>query len=148
MTPVIVPLIDPNSSELGSIRGTMTGFHRSLNDAFRLSGSLILEESPIGDSHSGFFEGDVSGNLDDRIWDGKWGGQFYSHDDVPLYDQNGNVDYVIPGTVAGTMAARSLDDDQHWILSMWRGFTTLFIKGRLECGSRLPCPRSIPSQPH
>ncbi|MCY3986691.1 MAG: hypothetical protein OXF23_06610, partial [Candidatus Dadabacteria bacterium] len=106
-----------NSSELGSIRGTMTGFN--LNDYFRPSGSLILEESPIGDSHSGFFEGDVSGNLDDRIWDGKWGGQFYSHDDVPFYDQNENVDYVIPGTVAGTMAARSLDDDQHWILSMW-----------------------------
>ena len=135
-----------NSSELGSIRGTMTGFN--LNDYFRPSGSLILEESPIGDSHSGFFEGDVSGNLDDRIWDGKWGGQFYSHDDVPFYDQNENVDYVIPGTVAGTMAARSLDDDQHWILSMWHADLQLSsLRAALNAGPGYLAPGQSQASP-
>ena len=109
-----------NSSELGSIRGTITNVRarsgpRSTDNIVSVPGSLILEESPIGNSHSGFFEGDVSGNLDDLDWTGKWGGQFYSHDDVG----------IIPGTVAGTMAASSLNGEQAFAYAWYADFESI-----------------------
>ena len=62
-----------------------------------LSGSLDLERAAIGDSDSGFFTGNVSGRVNERNFNGKWGGQFYG---------NGSAD-GLPETVAGTMAVSS-----------------------------------------
>lgn len=63
------------------------------------SGQLDLEESNIGSSHSGFFKGSVSGNLNGRQYNGKWGGQFYGNNRSDGY----------PESVAGTMSAASSD---------------------------------------
>lgn len=62
-----------------------------------LTGGLDLERAAIGESHSGFFTGNVTGSLNGNDFIGKWGGQFYG---------NGSDD-GLPETVAGTVAASS-----------------------------------------
>ena len=66
----------------------------------KIPGSLTLEKTAIGDLNSGFFKGNVSGNLGGRNYTGKWGGQFYP---------NGDTSTVEGVTVGGTMAASSGD---------------------------------------
>ena len=100
------------ADELGFVSGSMSGFHTQA-DYFNsiqpraYSGTLVLEESRIGDSHSGFFNGDVSGTLDGKVYNGNYGGQFYLNDDPS----------GLPGRVAGTMAAKS--NDNFTIISTW-----------------------------
>ena len=97
---------DVNS--LGIISGYMDNFRyyeqhyegvRNSNDPTNVliyPGSLILEQVNIGNNHGGFFDGNVSGNLNGRDYQGKWGGQFYGTGSVP-------------NTVAGTAAATATD---------------------------------------
>ena len=72
------------------------GFRRGTGEVLNYPGSLILEQVNIGNNHGGFFDGNVSGNLNGRDYQGKWGGQFYG---------TGRT----PNTVAGTAAATSTD---------------------------------------
>ena len=53
------------------------GFRRGTGEVLNYPGSLILEQVNIGNNHGGFFDGNVSGNLNGRDYQGKWGGQFY-----------------------------------------------------------------------
>lgn len=71
-----------------------------------LPGSLNLERAAIGESHSGFFAGNVSGRLNQKQYSGQWGGQFYG---------NGSSH---PETVAGTMAVSSEDEHIH-LMAPW-----------------------------
>ena len=71
-----------------------------------LSGGLNLERAAIGESHSGFFAGNVSGRLNQKQYTGQWGGQFYG---------NGSSH---PETVAGTMAVSSEDGHIH-LMAPW-----------------------------
>ena len=64
-------------------------------------GQLVLDRANIGNSHSGFFNGTVSGNLKGRDYNGKWGGQFYGNDRSDGY----------PESAAGIMSATSTNGD-------------------------------------
>ena len=87
-----------NQNSLGSISGYVDNF-TTVKRRNSLSGRLNLERSDIGNSHSGFFDGNVSGTVNGLNYEGKWGGQFYGNDET-----DGK-----PGTVAGTAAAATND---------------------------------------
>ena len=75
-----------------------------------LSGELILNNAKIGNSHSGFFEGNLTGTLEGRTYKGLYGGQFYGNN-----ESDGK-----PGTVAGTLGGVS-SDGQFTITGFWMG---------------------------
>lgn len=85
-------------SDLGTISGSVTGIEV---DDERSSGSVSLGTASIGSSHSGFFEGRVSGVVEGRTYTGRWGGQFFG---------NGEADGK-PGSVGGTLGGRSTSTD-------------------------------------
>ena len=98
-----------NISDLGSISGYIDlEFLDQGNSIQSYSGRLNLERSAVGNSHSGFFDGNVSGTVDGKDYRGKWGGQFYGN----------NSSDGFPETVAGTMAATS-SDGNYTIISPW-----------------------------
>lgn len=66
-------------------------------DTVNLPGKLNLDRLAIGSTHSGFFDGNLNGNINSRRYNGKWGGQFYSYD----------ANYTHPTNIAGTLAASS-----------------------------------------
>ena len=121
-----------NNNELGHIEGTIDNFTdekivsvryngAGVNPDYALTfqtvdlpGSLKLERSTFGESHSGFFDGNLSGNINGRNYSGKWGGQFYDY-------YGDNFDH--PTHIAGTLAATSGDFN---ILAPW--FLTVSIK--------------------
>ena len=90
----------PNSR--GTISGSVTGIDV---DDERVPGSLSLGTAPVGSSNSGFFEGSVSGNVLGGTYTGRWGGQFFG---------NGEADGM-PGSVAGTLGGRSMDDTVNFV---------------------------------
>ena len=83
-------------SDLGSIRGSITGIE---SGGERYSGSVNLGAANIGASNSGFFEGQVSGNVNGGGLTGRWGGQFFGNSEA-----DGK-----PGSVVGTAGGRSAD---------------------------------------
>jgi len=87
-----------NEENLGSISGTIHNLQRD-NLNLNVLGQINLHNSNIGDSHSGFFEGFVSGNINNTEFIGRHGGKFYG---------NSSSDNL-PETVAGTFAATSTD---------------------------------------
>ena len=107
-----------NNNSLGHIEGTIDNFTdekivsvryngAGVNPDYALTfqtvdlpGSLRLERSTLGESHSGFFDGNLSGNINGRNYSGKWGGQFYDY-------YGTNFDH--PTHIAGTLAASSGD---------------------------------------
>lgn len=95
----IIKNIESNKPDY-SLTGRHGDHYDYLTNLVKISGSLTLEKTAIGESNSGFFKGNVSGNLDGRNYSGKWGGQFYP---------NGDPSKVEDVTVGGTMAASSGD---------------------------------------
>ena len=87
----------------GRVVGPFNGTYHTDHRAGILPGSLNLERAAIGESHSGFFAGNVSGRLNQKQYTGQWGGQFYG---------NGSSH---PDTVAGTMAVSSEDGHLHFM---------------------------------
>ena len=80
----------------GSALGTISGVINNMKeDGMAVDGnpSLNLGSAAIGDSNSGFFNGDTAMTHNDRSYAGKWGGQFYG---------NGDDATDHPGSVAGT----------------------------------------------
>ena len=61
---------------------------------------ISLRNTPIGNTHSGFFSGDTRASFDRIILTGKWGGQFYG---------NETSDTETPAAVAGTFGAATDD---------------------------------------
>ena len=87
-------------------------------DTVNLPGKLNLDRLSIGSTHSGFFDGNLQGNINRKNYSGRWGGQFYS------YDSN---DY--PTHIAGTLAASSGNFN---IIAPW------FISNKEKSASLLP----------
>jgi len=83
-------------SDLGSIGGSVTGI--SL-EGERASGSVGLGRANICSSNSGFFEGQLNGNVNGVGLTGRWGGQFFGNS-----EPDGK-----PGSVGGTAGGRSDD---------------------------------------
>lgn len=79
-------------SDLGTISGSMTDITDAI-DGSRYPGSLNLNETSIGASNSGFFEGRLSGTVNDHTFSGRWGGQFFGNSEA---DRE-------PGSVGGTL---------------------------------------------
>ena len=131
-----------NNNELGHIEGTIDNFTdekivsvryngAGVNPDYALTfqtvdlpGSLKLERSTFGESHSGFFDGNLSGNINGRNYSGKWGGQFYDY-------YGDNLDQ--PTHIAGTLAASSGDFN---ILAPWFAFR----HGRVAIAEPQPAP--------
>ena len=80
------------------------------NNLQDIPGELILNNAKIGNSNSGFFEGNLTGTFDGRSYNGLYGGQFYG---------NGESDGQ-PGTVAGTLGGIS-SDGRFTIIGQWFG---------------------------
>ncbi|MCY4236061.1 MAG: hypothetical protein OXE74_07175 [Cyanobacteria bacterium MAG CAR2_bin_4] len=141
-----------NSNELGKINGTISDFrvglevlisdrnyatiidydNNNLNN--NLSGILYLEQANVGDSHSGFHEGNISGTLDGAQYNGKWGGQFYGNG-----ASNG-----LPETVAGTMAAES---NTNLIVSSWAADFHRIVRSTLNQGPGYLTPGQSQASP-
>ena len=83
-------------SDLGSISGSVTGISAEGEDA---SGLVSLGAANIGSSNSGFFEGQLSGTVNEVGFTGRWGGQFFGNNEA-----DGK-----PGSVGGTLGGRSDD---------------------------------------
>ena len=115
--------LDVNFSDennLGSISGMMNNFHLETgsNVYDTLRGNIILESTDLGSTFIDsridnrttliFNDGNVSGNLAGRNYDGKWGGRFYGN-----HSPDG-----MPETVGGTAAATS-SDGEYTIMVPW-----------------------------
>ena len=90
------------TSDLGTISGSITNFEV---DGEPDDGTLNLGTAPIGSQNSGFFEGAVTGDDDERMYVGNWGGQFFG---------NGESDGK-PGSVGGTFGGHSTDDAVNFV---------------------------------
>ena len=86
-----------NNSALGTIEGRIYDVEV---DGQPVSGNpqLMLGNTDIGNSDSGFFKGNTSMTFDGDTYAGKWGGQFYSNDGANE-----------PGSVAGTFGGATSD---------------------------------------
>ena len=85
-----------DKNNLGTIEGTVGyGLSYDGRGASVGGGTIILESTNIGNTNSGFFEGNVSGSIKGREYEGKWGGQFYGN----------NSPDGLPEHVAGTISA-------------------------------------------
>ncbi len=82
--------------DLGSIDGSITGIRTGDE---RVSGSVSLGTANIGSLDSGFFDGELSSNLNGVGLNGRWGGQFFGNSEA-----DGK-----PGAVVGTLGAASQD---------------------------------------
>lgn len=91
-----------NASGLGTISGSITNFEV---DGESADGTLNLGTANIGSQNSGFFQGDVTGSDDERMYTGNWGGQFFG---------NGESDGK-PGSVGGTFGGSSTDDAVNFV---------------------------------
>ena len=89
-------------SDLGTISGSITNFEV---DGDPEVGTLNLGTADIGSLNSGFFQGDVTGSDDERMYTGNWGGQFFG---------NGESDGK-PGSVGGTFGGSSTDDEVNFV---------------------------------
>ena len=105
----------------GTISGIISNFYGTAGQKERKSGEdpepnrdfpgeLSLNNAKIGSNNSGFFEGNLTGTLDGRSYNGLYGGQFYG---------NGESDGK-PGTVAGTLGGIS-SDGRFTIMGPWFG---------------------------
>lgn len=84
-----------DAASLGTVSGAISAFRKE-GAAENESWSVSLESTAIGDAHSGFFQGDVSGAGGGGALEGGYGGQFYG---------NGEAATDQPGSVAGTFNA-------------------------------------------
>ena len=86
-----------DNSALGTIEGRIYDVEI---DGQPVSGNpqLMLGNTDIGNSDSGFFKGNTSMTFDGDTYAGKWGGQFYSNDGTNA-----------PGSVAGTFGGAASD---------------------------------------
>ncbi len=82
------------SSSLGTIRGAVDGL-RFNDDPVNIA--LVLEETAIGSSDSGLFEGVLSGYSGGITYAGTWGGRFFGNDEISIK----------PTSVAGTIGGSS-----------------------------------------
>ena len=105
----------------GTITGRLNNFYggqlvdkdnrRETRDDYRnIPGELILNSARIGNSHGGFFEGNITGDFNGKTYRGIYGGQFYG---------NGESDGK-PGTVAGTLGGIS-NDNSLILMGIWMG---------------------------
>ena len=83
-----------SAASLGSIRGVATGFRFAGEPVDTV---LILEETAIGSSDSGLFEGVLSGYSGGITYSGRWDGRFFGNDEASIK----------PGAVAGTFGGVS-----------------------------------------
>ena len=92
------------SSEMGTISGRISDFKNytvDFDDRTQLDlGDVVLDETTIGGSQSGFFTGDTRMTFDGDDYTGKWGGQFYGNGTLPT-DQ--------PASAAGTFGVATAD---------------------------------------
>lgn len=79
---------------LGSIRGAAAGFRF---DGEPVEGIMTLEETAIGSTNSGLFEGSLSGFSEGMTYTGRWSGRFFGNDEVSIK----------PSAVAGTIGGIS-----------------------------------------
>ena len=79
-------------------------------DKVSVPGKIILNNTKIDNTHSGFFTGNLTGSVEDKTYKGVYGGQFYG---------NGETDGK-PGTVAGTGAGIS-NDGSYILKGIWMG---------------------------
>ena len=90
----------------GMISGTVSDFTDPDSGESLSTGVVLLGETSIGTTNSGFFTGGTSvvGTGEAEDFTGRWGGQFYGNPDASATGNNAQ-----PGSVAGTFGASSDD---------------------------------------
>lgn len=126
-----------DGNNLGSISGDLSNLTVGTFDRGNdISGRLLLNAANIGNDHSGFFDGDVTGRLDGLDYTGKWGGQFY----------NNNRGDGLPGTVAGTAAAES-SDGRFVLVTPWMADFNRTVRSALNEGPGYLAPGQSQGRP-
>ena len=88
-----------NTGQLGTVSGRVTEI--IVEGGERIPGAgLLLNPASIGSANGGFFTGTTSMTLNERTYEGRWGGQFFG---------NGAAG-AQPGSVAGTFGASARED--------------------------------------
>ena len=113
--------------ETGLIEGYITNIvENSKNGIGVVPSKLNLDSAKIGNSNSGFFDSNVTGTFEGKIYNGTYGSQFYGND-----ESDGK-----PSIVAGTMGAIS-SDGSFTITGPWMG----------DKVNSNPAPRPTPQPP-
>ena len=126
-----------DGNDLGSVSGDLSNLTVGTFDRGNdVSGRLLLNAANIGNDHSGFFDGDVTGRLNGLDYTGKWGGQFY----------NNNRGDGLPGTVAGTAAAES-SDGRFVLVTPWMADFNRTVRSALNEGPGYLAPGQSQGSP-